>query len=51
MKDTDLYEITGGAAAISGTLISSVVKLGTFIMEAGRAFGSAIRYIATGKRC
>lgn len=47
-KETLLLVIGGG---ISGTLINSVVKAATFILELGRAVGSAIRNARTGIKC
>lgn len=45
----ELMNITGGG--ISGTLINSVVKVATLLLELGRAVGSAIRSAQTGYRC
>ncbi|MCX4248352.1 MAG: hypothetical protein OSJ65_01150 [Bacilli bacterium] len=49
IKDKELEEIIGGG--ISGTLINSVVKAATFILELGRAVGTAIRSARTGIKC
>lgn len=45
----ELVLVIGGG--ISGTLINSVVKAATFILELGRAVGSAIRNARSGVRC
>lgn len=50
MSYNELLNTVGGGT-VSGTLISSIVKLGAFLYETGRAVGSAIRYITSGKRC
>lgn len=51
MKESneELTLIVGGG--ISGTLINSVVKAATFILELGRAVGSAIRNATSGIKC
>lgn len=49
IKDNELMCIVGGG--ISGTLINSVVKAATFILELGRAVGTAIRRAQTGRKC
>lgn len=47
---TQLYEIRGGLS-ISGTLINSLSKAANTVLEIGRALGSAIRRIISGKVC
>lgn len=49
VSNKELMCISGGG--ISGTLINSVVKAATFLLELGRAVGSAIRSAQTGIRC
>lgn len=51
MKESndDLILVVGGG--ISGTLINSFVKAATFILELGRAVGSAIRNARCGIKC
>lgn len=49
LKNTELTYIVGGG--ISGTLINSVVKAATFLLDLGRAVGSAIRDARNGFRC
>ena len=44
-----LTNITGGS--ISGTLINSIVKVVTLIVDLGRAVGNAIRTAQTGLKC
>lgn len=44
-----LKEINGGA--ISGTLISAIVKGITFIFELGKALGSGIQKMSTNNLC
>lgn len=48
-NNEELLLIVGGG--ISGTLINSVVKAATFILELGRAVGSAIRRATSRKAC
>lgn len=49
ISNNELMLIVGGG--ISGTLINSVVKAATFILELGRAVGSAIRNARSGIKC
>lgn len=49
IENNELMLITGGG--ISGTLINSVVKLTTLIVDLGRAVGSAIRNATSGMKC
>lgn len=51
MKESkeELLLVVGGG--ISGTLINSVVKAATFILDLGRAVGSAIRNATSGIKC
>ena len=49
LNNSELMNITGGT--VSGTLINSVVKLVTLIVDLGRAVGSAIRTSQTGYKC
>lgn len=51
MKESneELLLVVGGG--ISGTLINSVVKAATFLLELGRAVGSAIRNAKSGIKC
>lgn len=49
MNDTSLMEVNGGA--ISGTLLSAVVKLADTMYKLGKSLGSSIRILLTGSRC
>ena len=51
LKDKELIFIVGGATQISGTLLNSISKLITTLLDLGRAIGSAIRYKASGYTC
>lgn len=51
LTEEELNNIVGGAAKISYSLINSVTKLLTTLLGLGRNVGSAIRYIASGKKC
>ena len=50
MKKEELLQIVGGAS-ITGTLLSSIYKVGNMIFEVGRSLGSAIRRAIGGKMC
>lgn len=50
MKKEELLQIVGGVS-ITGTLLSSIYKVGNMIFEVGRSLGSAIRRIAGGMMC
>lgn len=49
ITNNELHEITGGS--ISGTLINSIVKVVSLIVDLGRAVGNAIRTSQTGLKC
>ena len=51
LKDYELYEVIGGAAQTSSSLINSISKLLTTILDIGRALSSSLRYAFKGKRC
>lgn len=51
LNDYELYEITGGAIQTSSSLINSISKLLTTILDIGRALGSSIRYAVKGRKC
>lgn len=51
LTDYELYEIIGGATQTSSSLINSVSKLLTTILDIGRALGSSLRYAIKGRRC
>lgn len=50
LNNEELYNINGGVT-ISGTLINSIAKLITTILDLGRAIGSAIRMVGSGSKC
>jgi len=50
MKKEELLQIVGGVS-ITGTLLTSIYKVGSFVFETGRALGSAIRRISGGSMC
>lgn len=49
MTDNELKEIKGGS--ISATLINSIARGINAFYDLGKAFGSAIRYAISGKKC
>ena len=49
IDNNELVNIVGGG--ISGTLINSIVKAASFLLELGRAVGSEIRSAQTGMKC
>lgn len=53
MKTLSEYELNCliGGASISGTLLNSVSKLITTLLDLGRTIGSSIRYWKSGKSC
>lgn len=51
LKDKELILVIGGATQISGTLLNSISKLITTLLDLGRAVGSAIRYKVSGYTC
>lgn len=50
MKKEELLQVVGGVS-ITGTLLSSIYKVGNLIFEIGRSLGSAIRRAVGGKMC
>lgn len=50
MKKEELLQVVGGVS-ITGTLLSSMYKVGNLIFEIGRSLGSAIRRAVGGKMC
>jgi hypothetical protein len=46
-----LLNTYGGASSLSGTLINSIIKAVSFILDFGRTIGSAIRYKKSGLTC
>ena len=50
MKKEELLQIVGGVS-ITGTLLTSIYKVGSMIFEVGRSLGSAIRRAVGGKMC
>lgn len=50
MKKEELLQIVGGVN-ITGTLLTSIYKVGNLIFEVGRSLGSAIRRSVGGKMC
>ena len=50
IEKKELMLIEGGAS-ISGTLLNAIAKLGSTILDAGRALGSALRRLSSNKIC
>jgi len=50
MEKNELLQIVGGVN-ITGTLLSSIYKVGNLIFEIGRSLGSAIRRVSSGSMC
>jgi len=50
MDKNELLQIVGGAS-ITGTLLSSIYKVGTLVFDIGRSLGSAIRRAIGGSMC
>ena len=50
LNERELLKVTGGVA-VSAALFASIARLGSFALELGRAFGSAIRRSASGNKC
>ena len=50
MEKNELLQIVGGVS-ITGTLLSSIYKVGNLIFEIGRSLGSAIRRVSSGSMC
>lgn len=46
----ELQNITGGGD-ITASMLTSIVRLGTFLLDFGRAIGSAIRRSSSGSQC
>lgn len=49
LSKNELIYVTGGG--ISSSMINSITKLITTLMDLGRAIGSALRYAKSGKKC
>ncbi len=49
LSKKELNEIVGGA--VSGAILSSVIKGVNLLFEIGRSFGSSIRRLVTKKYC
>lgn len=50
MNKEELLQIVGGIS-ITGTLLTSIYKVGIFVLDTGRSLGSAIRRISGGSMC
>lgn len=50
MKKEELLQIVGGVS-ITGTLLTSIYKVGNLVFEIGRSLGSAIRRVSGGSMC
>ena len=50
-SETELMNIYGGSSSLSGTLINSISKLITTLLDLGRTIGSAINYSKNNKTC
>ncbi len=44
LNDYDLLYLKGGSSSVSGTLLNSISRLITSLLDLGRTIGSAIRY-------
>ena len=51
LGDKELSAIYGGASDISFSLLNSITKLITTLLDLGRNVGSAFRYAFGGKSC
>ncbi len=51
MEKNELLQIVGGGFSLTGTLLNSLYKAGSLIIDAGRSLGSAIRRIVGGSMC
>ena len=51
LNDEELYDVIGGATQTSSSLINSICKLLTTVLDIGRALGSSIRYAIKGRKC
>lgn len=51
MTDEELIIVTGGASRLSGTFINAITKAVGLVLDIGRAVGSAIRSLTSGKKC
>ena len=49
MTELELNNIKGGE--ISGTLLNSIARIFTVILDIGRSFGSALNYCKNKKSC
>lgn len=49
LKEMELYEIRGGA--VSSTLLNSIARLITTVLDLGRTVGSSIRRIYSKNYC
>lgn len=50
MNDNLMVDVVGGAA-ISGSVLNSISRLISTVLEIGRTVGSSIRMLVTKKRC
>lgn len=51
IEDYDLIMITGGGVSLSSSLINSISKMITTLLDLGRNVGSGIRYALGNKTC
>ena len=51
LENKELYSIKGGALNITGTLVTSIVKGLSLIIELGRGLGTAIRMAYSKRSC
>lgn len=49
MSDSSLMEVNGGA--ISGTLLTAVVRLADSMYQLGKSLGSSLKILLTGSKC
>lgn len=51
LTDNELYEVIGGATSTTSSIINSITKLLSTVLDIGRTIGSSLRYAISGKKC
>ena len=51
IEDRELFAIVGGSFSFSATFLNSMSRCINTMLEAGRAFGTSIRMLISGRTC
>lgn len=51
LNNYELININAGSTSISATMLNAIARCITVVYSFGRAVGTGIRYVISGKRC